>query len=118
MLTRENKEFFSEVADKYKELAKLALREYRPQANAIIKGVINNENEINLILDNMLSFCYDDEILKLYKSVIRSIINKYLESVHDHVYEYYFPLIFLIYFEFIWLKSILKPSPKLKPELT
>jgi len=54
MLTKEDKEFFGEITDKFKELAKLALYEYRPKVNAIINGFKDNENDIGLILDGML----------------------------------------------------------------
>ena len=55
----------------------------------MINGSIDNENDIGFILDYILSFYFDDEILKLYKSVLRSVINKYPELVHDYVYAYF-----------------------------
>ena len=88
MLTNEDKEFFGAISDNFKELAKLALYECRSRANSIINGFIDNENDIGLILDGMLSFCNDDEILKLYKAVLRSVFYKYPELVHDYVYAY------------------------------
>ena len=89
MSTEKDMEFLGSVAGKLKGVAKLALQEIKPQANAVIRGRINNENEIDFMLDQMLSFCYDNEMLQLYKAVLRSIIAKYPRVVHSHVYAYY-----------------------------
>ena len=89
MLSGSDGEFFSTVANELKSLAKLALQEYKPLANAVIRGTIDNEHDIDLMLDYMVSFCYDDKMLELFKAVLRSLVYKYPRLVSDHMYAYY-----------------------------
>jgi len=89
VLSESDKQFFDGIAEQLNELAEFVYQEYRPTAQAIIHGKINDEHEIELFLDSMVGSCYDDKVLNLYKDVIRSILYKYPQVAHDHVYMYY-----------------------------
>jgi len=69
-------------------LADMALVQYKPLANDIINGKINDPDEITHIMEYMLDFCFDDQVLDIYKAVCRSQINKYPALVQYLVYAY------------------------------
>ncbi len=68
--------------------AQKALEHYRPIAEQIIKGEKTDLNEIELFLDYMLDFCYDNEVLELYKRICRCLYSKHPELVYTAVMNY------------------------------
>jgi hypothetical protein len=78
------KPIFSQLHD----LADIALIQYKLLANDIISGKINDPDEITRIMEYMLDFCFDDQVLDIYKAVCRSQINKYPDLVQYLVHAY------------------------------
>jgi len=64
------------------ELHEQAVVTYTPYANDIIGGHITDENEIDQIFSRMLDHSGHDDILKLFKAVLRAIIHKHPRLVH------------------------------------
>jgi len=78
----------SVLAEGLKDLAKSALPLYQDFADDVINERITSIKEIEWQLDYMLSFCFDDEILLLYKAVLRKLYYKYPETVVSYVQFY------------------------------
>jgi hypothetical protein len=76
---------FHELATRMNGCTSLAIIQYRPIADGIINGMITDRHEVDLILDYMLDFCFNDEMLAMYKQVCRAIINDYPDIVADHI---------------------------------
>ncbi len=82
------------LAQQLKTLAKQAIPTYTQKVEAIINNKIQDHNQIELTFDYMLDFCYDDEMLLLYKKLARyyftinpqgttNYINYYRERYED-----------------------------------
>jgi hypothetical protein len=54
-----------------KNLARQAKSLYSVEVDAIINDKIRDSNRIEYCLDGMLGFCFDDEMLLLYKKLCR-----------------------------------------------
>ena len=82
-----NKELWEELKILAKEISKIyieAKKLYAPIIDDIIKTNNKNANEIENILDNLLSFLDDEDMLKLFKE-----LRKYYYSINpEAVYEY------------------------------
>ncbi len=53
------------------QLAKQAVDIYKLEVDEIIRSKTTDDNKIQLTLDYMLSFCFDDQMLLLYKKLCR-----------------------------------------------
>ncbi len=82
------------LTQQLKTLAKQAIPIYTQKVEAIINNKIQDHNRIELTFDYMLDFCYDDEMLLLYKKLARyyftinpqgtaNYINYYRERYED-----------------------------------
>jgi len=83
--------FFSEIstlAEGIIDLAKSVLPFYKEFTEDVIHERITDINEIERQLDYMLSFCFDDEILLLYKAVLRKLYDEYPDTVCFYVQGY------------------------------
>jgi len=83
--------FFSDVSELAKgilDLAKSVMPFYQDFADNVINERITSIKEIEWHLDYMLSFCFYEEILLLYKAVLRKLYDKYPEAVGSYV-QYY-----------------------------
>ncbi|RXJ77886.1 hypothetical protein CRV03_02640 [Arcobacter sp. F155] len=67
----DNSQGIEEIAKKLSNLSKLAIEEYEPLVNKIIISKVKDERHIEKILDGLLDFCFDEEILYLYKKLCR-----------------------------------------------
>lgn len=79
------------LAGKIQSLAILAKAEYEPVVNAIIRKEIVDEQYILCTLDKLLDFCFDDEILLLYKKLCRYYYPLNRDAVVDYI-RYYFEM--------------------------
>ena len=70
-------------------LAKSTVPHYEYFTRNVEKGIITNIHQIEYEMDRMLTFCFDDEILVLYKRVLRKIFNQHPEIVKFYVDAYY-----------------------------
>jgi hypothetical protein len=55
----------------HKQITEQALNEYAVLVNQLILSETKDQNEIEHALDGLLDFCYDDNILILYKKLCR-----------------------------------------------
>jgi hypothetical protein len=69
-------------------LAQMAVEQYKPIADDIISGRLTDSHQIDLTLDWMCDFCFNDNMLKLYKAVLRSILQNHPEIVASHIQQY------------------------------
>jgi len=67
----QNFEALKSFVERFNELTKQAHAAYMPQVEALIKSKTTNNNEIELLLDHMLDFCGDSQMLLLYKKLCR-----------------------------------------------
>jgi hypothetical protein len=59
------------LIESQQQLAQQAYIAYLPEVENIIKNEIVNNNTIELLLDYMLDFCFDDRMLSLFKKLCR-----------------------------------------------
>jgi hypothetical protein len=61
------------------ELAKKAVALYEPEVQRLIQNNCRDENEIERTLDYMLDFCFNNDMLQLYRKLCRHLyfINPY-----------------------------------------
>ena len=88
----ENNDFFNGIVGFFEELnslVKSTLPHYEQFTRSVESGTITDIDQIEYEISYMLSFCFDDEILVLYKRVLRKIFNKYPEIVKFYVDAYY-----------------------------
>lgn len=78
-------------ANEIQSLAVLAKTEYEPVVNAIIRKKIVDEQYILPTLDKLLDFCFDDEILLLYKKLCRYYYPYNRGVIADYI-RYYFEM--------------------------
>jgi hypothetical protein len=60
-----------ELAKLTRELAPDAVRQYSAEVGALLNAQSNDVRRIERCLDGMLDFCFDDEVLALYKKLCR-----------------------------------------------
>jgi hypothetical protein len=61
----------SGVVQELNRLAHMAVHEYEPQVQAAIMADERDPARLEQLLDGMLDFCFDDDILRLYKALCR-----------------------------------------------
>ena len=79
------------LANKIQSLAILAKAEYEPVVNVIINKKIVDEQYILCTLDKLLDFCFDDEMLLLYKKLCRYYYPFNRGAIVDYI-KYYFEM--------------------------
>jgi hypothetical protein len=79
------------IVESFKALSKSALPAYTNITEDIINDRITDINEIERTLDYMLDLCFDDEILLLYKAILRKLYPKYPNVVASYI-KYYFEM--------------------------
>ena len=88
----EQEKFFGNIrtlAESINGLAKSVLPEYKRFAENVILGRITDIHEIEWQLDYMLSFCFNEEILLLYKAILRKLYRKHPDVVKSYVAAYF-----------------------------
>ena len=86
-------DFFNDVAklaDKIKCLADDAFPVYKTFTDDVISDCITDIAIIEQNLDYMLSYCFDDRILSLYKKILRKFYKQYPDLVKFYVDAYYY----------------------------
>jgi len=76
------------IIDSRADLAKDAYRLYKPKVKGLIASKTKNKNEIERLLDGLLDFCFDDNILILYRKVCNYYYTISPESTVSYI-EYY-----------------------------
>ena len=59
------------LIDSRADLAKDAYQVYEPKVESLIANKTKNKNEIERLLDGLLDFCFNDDILTLYRKVCK-----------------------------------------------
>ena len=59
------------IIDSGADLAKEAYRLYEPKVESLISSKTKNKHEIERLLDSLLDFCFDDDVLTLYRKVCK-----------------------------------------------
>jgi hypothetical protein len=83
--------FYKEIerlALSIQSLAKVAIQEYSPLVECIIGHKVQDANKIEHLLDNILGFCFDSEMLQLYKKLCRYYFKLDPETTARYVYAY------------------------------
>lgn len=62
---------FNKLATRIREIIAQAIKIYSHEVEVIIVSRSTDENRIQNILDGMLDFCYDENMLELYKKLCR-----------------------------------------------
>ena len=71
-----------------KQLARQAEQQYSFEVEAILQEKCRDSQRIECLLDGMLDFCFDDEMLRLYKKLCRYYykINSVATVSYVHAY--------------------------------
>jgi DNA integrity scanning protein DisA with diadenylate cyclase activity len=76
------------IAMRLNTLVKQAVKQYFQVVADIINDESMDENRIEHALDGMLDFCYDKDMLKLYKALCRYYYGINPEAVVSYVHSY------------------------------
>lgn len=71
-----------------RQIAKQAFDQYQPLVNEIIASKTKDVNHISYTLDFMLDFCFDDDMLQLYRKLCRYLYDIDPESGVEYVNAY------------------------------
>ena len=92
MMERTDRDFFKDISILVERLAGLAddnLPYYSAFTGDVVHNRITDIVSIERQLDSMLSYCFDDRILLLYKKILRKLINQHPETVKCYVDAYH-----------------------------
>lgn len=84
-------QFYKEIqklADSFQNLSKVTIQEYSPLVESMIRHKVQDANKIEHLLDYMLGFCFDSEMLLLYKKLCRYYFKIDPEATAHYVYAY------------------------------
>ena len=70
------------------QLAKQAFEQYEPLVNSIITSQNKDVNYISLTLDYMLDFCFDDNMLLLYRRLCLYLLDIDPEATTSYIQAY------------------------------
>ncbi len=78
----------ADLAKRSQELAREAVRLYSAEVEAILDAQSRDSNRIERCLDGMLDFCFDDEMLTLYKKLCRYYFDIDPAATASYVHSY------------------------------
>jgi hypothetical protein len=76
------------LAEQMQQLYKQAYIAYQPQVERLIKMRVKDENTIEHLLDGILDFCADSEMLLLYKQLCRYYWHINPQATAEHIMMY------------------------------
>jgi hypothetical protein len=76
------------LAKDAQKLARVAVQQYSAEVEAILKARSRDSRRIERCLDGMLDFCFDDEVLVLYKKLCRYYFDIDPEATVSYVNTY------------------------------
>jgi len=91
-MERTDNVFFEAVSGLVEQIAGLAddnLCYFESITDNIINDRMTDLHTIERNLDTMLSYCFDDRILTMYKAILRKLFYKHPETVKCYVDAYY-----------------------------
>ena len=77
-----------ELAKTRNQLSRQAEQQYSFEVEAILKAQSRDPQRIEHLLDGMLDFCFDPEMLRLYKELCRYYFKIDPEATVSYVYAY------------------------------
>ncbi len=77
-----------ELAAAQQQLARQAEQQYSFEVNSILRDQCCEPQRIECLLDGMLDFCFDDEMLRLYKKLCRYYFKIDPVATASYVYAY------------------------------
>jgi hypothetical protein len=77
-----------ELAKARNQLARRAEQQYSLEVKAILKAQNRDPQRIEHLLDGLLDFCFDSEVLHLYKKLCRYYFKIDPEATASYVYAY------------------------------
>ena len=77
-----------ELAVAQQQLARQAEQQYSFEVDSILRDQCREPHRIECLLDGMLDFCFDDEMLRLYKDLCRYYFKMDPEATASYVYAY------------------------------
>jgi len=77
-----------ELAIGAQKLARVAVQQYSAEVDAILKAQSRDSRRIERCLDGMLDFCFDDEVLVLYKKLCRYYVDIDPKATVSYVHAY------------------------------
>lgn len=76
------------IVAQLQELQQQAFEIYKPQVESLIHNKVSNENTIQHLLDGMLDFCGDNDMLVLYKKTCRYYWEINAQATADYINYY------------------------------
>ena len=76
------------IAVAQQQLARQAEQQYSFEVESILRDQCREPRRIECLLDGMLDFCFDDEMLRLYKDLCRYYFKVDKEATVSYVYAY------------------------------
>jgi hypothetical protein len=76
------------IADAQQQLARQAEQQYSFEVEAILRDQCRDPQRIECLLDGMLDFCFDDEMLCLFKDLCRYYFKIDPDATASYVYAY------------------------------
>ena len=86
--TNEFVQAIGELAVAQQQLARQAEQQYSLEVNSILRDQCCEPQRIECLLDGMLDFCFDDEMLRLYKKLCRYYFKIDQEATVSYVNAY------------------------------
>ena len=86
--TNEFVQAIGELAVEQQQLARQAEQQYSFEVESILREQCRESQRIECLLDGMLDFCFDDEMLRLYKDLCRYYFKIDPEATVSYVYAY------------------------------
>lgn len=78
----------SKLAEVHQNLGKQAFVAYKIPVENLIRSKSTDQQQIEHLLDDMLSFCFDEDVLQLYKQLCRYFYMLNPEATVYYVYAY------------------------------
>jgi len=78
----------SKLAEAQQQLAHQAEQLYSVEVEAILRDKCRDPRHIERLLDGMLDFCFDDEMLRLFKKICRYYFKIDQEATVSYVHTY------------------------------
>ena len=86
--TNELVQAIGELARAHQQIARQAEQQYSFEVDSILQDQCREPQRIECLLDGMLDFCFDDEMLRLYKKLCRYYFKIDPVATASYVYAY------------------------------
>ena len=84
-MTEDDLNGFKELAESIQKNTQEAFEIYEVQVDRIYRNKVKDEKEIEQILDHLVSYCFDDKMLLLYKKLCRYFYEINPRATFEHI---------------------------------